>query len=366
MTLIGVLTWAVLCAPPVSAVTGIWEQGDRVLTLEVDGVGTLEHAPLTWKFTARGAVVLSLRETEETLTCLLSSDRAAMFCRSDTAPRQLRLTKVGPRPAPVPVPPPPPCELHAVEGASAGPVRLGQGVKALAGLGLKPGPTAEWWVKPGYRVQVSPAAQTVVGVRVEGRVCLERDEALTGTCPFPSLNAGGTFTDCPQRGYRQVQSDRGAGGWIELFAPVPAGAATPECGVTVVPGVSAGPVRLGMSEAELARLGLGFWADELFQGKSIGPFMVTFDSKRRVTAVELGLNRAPCLDSHAVTAAWRPDGLCAHGFCGCAVARDSRAQGILRASCPQGIRFDFDAQPATLFGLAIVPPVAAPDAGSRR
>ncbi len=361
-------------------VAGVWKSGDTVLNLERAGTGTLsatdsEDQALTWKLEKTGALILTF--ADDTAKCLLTLKRDSMLCRgTQPSTRWPMLKKEGWVATPeVPVALAP-CTIRVVEGASAGPIRLGMKEAELAKLRLgleREVPTREWMVGGPYRVRLDARGVAVL-VRVEakqpGEVCLEKSAKPMAACPF-ELRTGGTFSDCPARGVRSVHSDRTHSlEWVEVFAPgVPRVAAPDECTIPVVPGVSVGPLRLGMSRDQATRAGLGLQAG---YGSSLfaGPYLAFFDSAGKISAIRLsvenlGTDQRACLDSQPIAGSWRVDELCTRGFCSCTVARGWPATGTSNASCAEGVRFQFDVTaPGRLFLLEVQPRAAGFDAGS--
>lgn len=352
-----------------AAVVGRWSAGDVHLVLSEGGTGTVTGLDVPsdevrWRRERTGPVVLDVGG--ETVTCLTTARVDLMLCRGDGA-RWPQLKREGWTPPPVRLELVP-CTIRVLEGEAAGPVRLGMTVKALEklGLGLVRGvPTREWMSGGPYKVRLGTKDEVVL-VRVEaqqaGQLCLG---PWKGPAPFPRLRTGGTFFESP-RGLRGVDDDRaGSLAWAEVFPPQVAAAAAPDaCTVPVVAGVSAGPVRLGMTMDQATRLGLGL---EPFPGRGSlklvsGAYAVDFDSAGKVAAITVALanGAAPrpraCLSSQPLSPSWRVGELCSRGFCSCSVARDTFMPGVTVATCPEGLVFKFDvAAPGGLFMFEVRP-----------
>jgi hypothetical protein len=373
MTSLASLALVLLAAEPATpemnaAVVGRWSKGDVLLVLSEGGTGTVTgldvpSEQLRWRRERTGRVLLDIGD--DSITCLTSARADSMLCRGDGGPWP-HLKKEGwTEPPPVRVELAP-CTIRVLEGESAGPVRLGMSVKALEklGLGLVRGvPTREWMSGGPYKVRLG-AKDEAVSVRadaqVPGQVCLG---PWKGPAPFPDLRTGGTFIQSP-RGLRAVHDDRaGSLAWAEAFTPPATTAAAPDaCTVPVIPGVSAGPVRLGMTKDQATRLGLGL---EPMPGRSTlsgDAYSIELDAAGKVAAIAVFLSNGAtpppraCLDSQPLSASWHVGELCARGFCSCTVTRGTFATGVAIATCPEGLVLRFDvAAPGGLFAFEVRP-----------
>ena len=268
---------------------------------------------------------------------------------------------VGTKPRPVR-----PCTLKVVEGASAGPIVLGMKRTELERLKLPfkfaIDPLApEWLVGGPYRLRFDAAGATgrIIAHGNEKEVlCLEPGPSKA-SCPLSLGMIGGDSVDCPARGVLARRNFLGIIESIEVFPPVSPGP-TPgpdACAIVVKPGRSVGPLALGMSRKATAALGLGLQTSAGSGHELIaGPYLVTFDvGADTVASIRLSLRRPEervCLESGPLTPDLKREELCAHGFCGCVIERDSMATGIAHARCAEGVRFDF-ADPGRLFMLEV-------------
>lgn len=357
---------------PAAALAGVWKGTDVTLTLEhpagtgtVLGVGDVEA--LRWHREKTGPVILELGD--ERVTCLPSSRGDSLLCRGAQA-RWPFLKKEGWKPTPPPKLELAPCTIIAVEGKSAGPVKLGMTVTQLSklGLGLRRGvPTREFMSAGPYRVQLG-VHDEAVAVRIDaeraGQLCLSGPKG--SSVPFGEFRTGGMYFDV-QSGVRGILDDRTqALAWVEIFPAKALAAAAPDaCDVRVVPGVLAGPLRLGMTRDQATRLGLGL---QTYPGRSTlwaGPYAADFDAAGTISSISVNVadeTRAAtraCLDSQPLSKTWHRDELCSRGFCACTVTRGSPMVGVAFATCPEGIVFKFgwDA-PGELFGIEVRRPAA--------
>lgn len=374
MSLARMLALSLLQAAPSpdDDVVGRWFDTSHELLIERGGKGTYADADgqvtLTWTFASNGLLTLTFPDGQAA-RCTFTRVRDRVGCRlKEGWLFPANLEKEGWRPKPPPPPyVPPPCNVHVVEGVSAGPIRLGMKAAELGKLPIKltlEPKTPEWLSGGHYRVRLSPAG-LVAEVRVEASeelsLCVDAaEQPPSGSCSV-DLGGGSGVVECLPRGVRSVRSPYRLE-WVEVFPPVAPRILGPdECTVLVKPGQSAGPLRLGMSRAEAAKAGLGL--REAYPNGGVlhaRPYTVTFGgrgdtvSSIRLDVSELGKAERACLASQPLGSAWRPAELCTRGFCGCSVTQAALPRGTTHASCPEGIAFDFSA-PGALFLLEITP-----------